>query len=82
VTLTRRAVHAHDDHDHSFSREQSVASSAHSAAEQVGVGLRLTNDPPFSVVSLVPGGAAALSGAVRARDPAPTRIPSPVSVIC
>ena len=35
------------------------------AAEQVGIGMRMTNDAPFSVVSLVPGGAAALSGEIK-----------------
>jgi C-terminal processing protease CtpA/Prc len=41
---------------------------APAAPEQVGIGVRLTNDPPFSVVSLVPGGGASLSNEIQAHD--------------
>ena len=60
VELVRRASHEGGGRDDDAS-ERSIA------AEQVGIGMRMTNDAPFSVVSLVPGGAAALSGEIKAK---------------
>ncbi|KAJ1494287.1 hypothetical protein T484DRAFT_1877904 [Baffinella frigidus] len=63
VELVRRVTH-----DSGRDDDASSATGSAIAVEQVGIGMRLTNDPPFSVVSLVPGGSAALSGEIRAKN--------------